>query len=383
MQFGAVRQLLLQFLATLGVSRLGGERGVIGPVLQDIGILQELVHRSVDRRLVAMTRNGMGDRLDLAARERSGSVEDLDSKVRARRRVIGRTPGCVRREVVEHSGCCGEFRIESASPCQPRRHEGHTVEVDEAAAAVLVGRETEEDRVHFLTHELEPVHGAMVQRHRVMDTVTARRAESPPAAQPDFGPWTADHGLSWEGNLRTEILEDGLRVRAFRADDVQPLHEAVSESIVDIAPFETWCHPGFSLTEAKEYVDRWIQARERKRAFYYAVEDAATLRFLGACGVGDYSAEHRHAMLGYWVRASATGRGVATAAARLVVSAAFADLQLLRVSIGVPVANVASHRVAAKLGAVREGVMRHELLLPAGPSDVVLYSLLPGEPREA
>jgi RimJ/RimL family protein N-acetyltransferase len=86
-------------------------------------------------------------------------------------------------------------------------------------------------------------------------------------------------------------------------------------------------------------------------------------------------------MLGYWVRTSATRRGVATAAARLVLAAAFEDLDLLRVSIGVPVANSASHRVVAKLGAVREGVLRRELVLPGGPSDVVLYGLLRGELR--
>jgi ribosomal-protein-serine acetyltransferase len=87
-------------------------------------------------------------------------------------------------------------------------------------------------------------------------------------------------------------------------------------------------------------------------------------------------------MLGYWVRTSRTRRGVATRAARLVAAAAFADLDLLRVSIGVPVANTPSHRVAARLGAKQEGVLRQELVLPSGPSDVVLYSILPGELRE-
>jgi RimJ/RimL family protein N-acetyltransferase len=126
-----------------------------------------------------------------------------------------------------------------------------------------------------------------------------------------------------------------------------------------------------------------VKARERRVAFYYAVEDAASSRLLGSCGVSDYVSEHRHAMLGYWVRTSQTRRGIATRAARLVASAAFADLDLLRVSIGVPVANAPSHRVVEKLGAVREGVLRQELVLPSGPSDVVLYSLLPGELREA
>jgi len=183
--------------------------------------------------------------------------------------------------------------------------------------------------------------------------------------------------------VRDEMTSGRIRVRAFREGDVQPLYEAACESIAEVAPFETWCHPGYSLDEAREYVEWWIKARERRSAFYYAVEDTASSRLLGVCGVSDVTSEHRHAMLGYWVRTSETGKGVATTAARLVVAAAFADLSLLRVSIGVPVANAASHRVVAKLGAVREGVLRQELVLPSGPSDVVLYSLLPGELREA
>jgi RimJ/RimL family protein N-acetyltransferase len=179
------------------------------------------------------------------------------------------------------------------------------------------------------------------------------------------------------------MVSDCIRVRAFREADIQPLYEAACESIAEVAPFETWCHPGYSLDEAREYVEWWIQAWEKKRAFNYVIEDAASLEFLGSCGVHEISDEHRHAMLGYWVRTSQTQRGIATRAARLVASAAFADLDLLRVAIGVPVANTPSHRVVAKLGAVREGVLRHELVLPSGPSDVVLYSLLPGELRGA
>jgi RimJ/RimL family protein N-acetyltransferase len=179
--------------------------------------------------------------------------------------------------------------------------------------------------------------------------------------------------------LRTMMTNGRIHVRAFREADVEPMHEAVCESIAEVAPYETWVHPGYSRDEAREYVEWWIQAWERKRAFNYVIEDASSQQFLGSCGVHEVSDEHRRAMLGYWVRTSATRRGVATTAARLVASAAFADLQLLRVSIGIPVTNAPSHRVAAKLGAVREGIMRQELVLPSGPSDVVLYSLLPGE----
>jgi ribosomal-protein-serine acetyltransferase len=182
-----------------------------------------------------------------------------------------------------------------------------------------------------------------------------------------------------EDDVRDRMEDGQIAVRAFRSDDAAPLHRAVGESITEVAPYETWCHSGYTADEAADYVGWWIDARERNRAFYYAVEEAASGQLLGACGLSDYSAEHRHAMLGYWIRTSRTGRGIATRAARLICTAGFADLGLIRIEIEVPTSNPASQRVAESLGAAREGVLRNKLILPAGPSDVVVYGLLAGE----
>ena len=179
--------------------------------------------------------------------------------------------------------------------------------------------------------------------------------------------------------MRERMEDERLVVRAFRADDVEPLYAAVRESIDEVAPYETWCHAGYTLDDAAQYVGWWNEAREQGTAYYYAVEDASSGLLLGACGLSGYSAEHRHATLGYWIRTSWTGRGIATHAARTVCAAGFADLDLVRIAILVPTRNSASRRVAEKLGAVKEGTLRSELILPSGPTDVIAYGLLPGE----
>jgi len=179
--------------------------------------------------------------------------------------------------------------------------------------------------------------------------------------------------------MRNRIEDAALNVRAFRTEDVHPLHAAVSESIAEVAPYETWCHAAYTVDDAAEYVGWWRTAWERGIAYYYAVEDRSSGELLGACGLSGYSAEHRHAMLGYWIRTSWTGRGVATRAARRVCTAGFVDLDLIRIGISVPIGNRASRRVAEKLGAVKEGVLRSGLILPAGPTDVMAYGLLPDE----
>jgi ribosomal-protein-serine acetyltransferase len=110
------------------------------------------------------------------------------------------------------------------------------------------------------------------------------------------------------------------------------------------------------------------------------VLEEATERYLGSCGLCPVEREHRTAGLGFWVRTSATRRGAATSAARLVVAFGFAELGLHRIELMVAVDNAASHRVAEKIGAAYEGTLRRRLVLPAGPTDMAMYALIDEPP---
>ena len=81
--------------------------------------------------------------------------------------------------------------------------------------------------------------------------------------------------------------------------------------------------------------------------------------------------------LGYWVRTSATRNGIASKAARLVAQFGFEELGLHRIEIIAAIPNIASQRVAEKIGAVREAVLRKRLLIRDQSQDAVLFSLVP------
>jgi len=55
--------------------------------------------------------------------------------------------------------------------------------------------------------------------------------------------------------------------------------------------------------------------------------------------------------MNYWVRSSRRGKGVATAAAKLLVKFGFEQLKLKEIQILVAVCNKESRRVAEKIGA--------------------------------
>jgi RimJ/RimL family protein N-acetyltransferase len=103
---------------------------------------------------------------------------------------------------------------------------------------------------------------------------------------------------------------------------------------------------------------------------------------LGGMGIGLNSHQYR-ATVGYWVAHDARGRGVCTRALRLLARHAFDELHLQRIDLITDPNNVASQRVAEKVGFQREGVLRAHLRHPDGRiRNSVMFSLLPGELRE-
>jgi Acetyltransferases, including N-acetylases of ribosomal proteins len=99
-------------------------------------------------------------------------------------------------------------------------------------------------------------------------------------------------------------------------------------------------------------------------------------------GINRIDRQNRVGNVGYWVRTQATGRGVATTAVRLAARVGFEQAGLRRLEFLVSVENEASQRVAEKVGARREGVLRRRLRVRERVDDAFLYALLPDDLAE-
>jgi RimJ/RimL family protein N-acetyltransferase len=140
-----------------------------------------------------------------------------------------------------------------------------------------------------------------------------------------------------------------------------------------------WCHPDYSMHDSESWVLSRDEAWTRQTDYNFVVEDRRDGTFLGGVGLNTIVWAHGYANLGYWVRSSCAGRGVATVAALLAASFGFTKLALQRIEIVAAVGNVASQRVAERAGAKREGVLRNRLLLHGRAVDAVMYSLIPAD----
>jgi RimJ/RimL family protein N-acetyltransferase len=98
--------------------------------------------------------------------------------------------------------------------------------------------------------------------------------------------------------------------------------------------------------------------------------------YVGAAGLNQFNHVHNFANLGYWVRESRQGRGIALEAVSLVSEFGFRVLGLTRIEIVVAEANLPRRRVAEKAGAHFEGIARKRILLRDQAIDAAMYSLV-------
>lgn len=174
----------------------------------------------------------------------------------------------------------------------------------------------------------------------------------------------------------TELADGQILIRPYRVEDIPAMYEAVRESIKEVSRWMPWCHSAYAIEETSAYVMSRDEAWKNDKEYGFGVFDAGTGDFLGGVGLNFINRIHNCANLGYWVRSTRAGRGVASSAARLAARFGLEQLGLQRIEIFAAVGNHGSQRAAEKAGAVREGVLRKRLLVNGQAQDAVLYSLV-------
>lgn len=174
-----------------------------------------------------------------------------------------------------------------------------------------------------------------------------------------------------------EAHTNAIAIRPLATSDAGALAAAVQASLPSLSPWLPWAHPGYALADAKARIAHCVAARERGEEFAFGIF-AVDGKLLGCVGLSQVDRASNSANLGYWVGEPYRGRGIATRAAMQVIAYGFDQQDLARIEIVAHPDNIASQRVAEKLGALREGVFRNRLELDGQPVDGVVFSLLPG-----
>jgi RimJ/RimL family protein N-acetyltransferase len=174
-------------------------------------------------------------------------------------------------------------------------------------------------------------------------------------------------------------LADGaIALRRWRLADVDALVAAMGDPL--IARFNTRIPQPYRERDARAWLASHDDALWRGTALDLAIADAGSDAILGGIGISEVDWPQHRATAGYWVAASARGRGIATTALRLVSGWAFERLRLGRLQLTIDVDNDASQRVAERAGYRREGVLRAYVEHGGERRDMLLYARVATDP---
>lgn len=176
------------------------------------------------------------------------------------------------------------------------------------------------------------------------------------------------------------LLTDGvLALHPVRECDTDRIYGAVRESIEELVRWLPWAHHEYARDDSLAWVSQCADGWRTGRDYSFSIYDAVDGDFCGGCGLNQFDWNLGRANLGYWIRASRTGRGIATRAARLVAHWGLDALALERIEILAAVGNTRSVRAAEKTGAQREGILRRRLRVHGTQHDAVVFSFVRGD----
>jgi RimJ/RimL family protein N-acetyltransferase len=184
--------------------------------------------------------------------------------------------------------------------------------------------------------------------------------------------------VSWEGPPAPYRIETArLVIRCYEPRDAPLLKEAVDSSLEHLQAWMPWAlDEPQPLEQKQKLIELFRAAFDAGENFTYGIFDADETKLLGGTGlhprVGPGGLE-----IGYWIRAGATRRGIATEASAALTRVGLEVCDADRIEIRIEPRNRASLGVPRKLGFVEEATLRRRL--PAGGGgplrDVTIFTM--------
>jgi ribosomal-protein-serine acetyltransferase len=176
-------------------------------------------------------------------------------------------------------------------------------------------------------------------------------------------------------------IQDGVFLRLFEERHAPEVYAVVDR---ERAYLRQWL-PWVDVTTEVGFTENFI--RISLEQFAHGEGMAAGIwvdgEFAGGIGTHKIDSANRKVEIGYWIASRLQGRGIVTAACRVLIDHAFDELKLNRVEIHCATGNEKSCAIPKRLGFQFEGVRREAQLVNGSYLDINVYAMLRREWKRA
>lgn len=176
-----------------------------------------------------------------------------------------------------------------------------------------------------------------------------------------------------------EFETERMIIRAPRFGEGALVHEAIHESVNELRAWLPFARNLPAPEESEVYVRRARLNFLERTDLVLHLFDKHTNQFIGSSGLHQFDWEIRKFEIGYWLRTSRTGQGLALEAVQGIAEFAINRLEASRLEIRCSPRNQASRRVAERAGFTQEGILRNADLDESGaPADIMIWAKAKG-----
>jgi RimJ/RimL family protein N-acetyltransferase len=158
--------------------------------------------------------------------------------------------------------------------------------------------------------------------------------------------------------------------------DVTSIYEACQDPLI---PRFTTVPINYTMSHALDYVQRVRASIELQREIPFVIEFGVgdEKEFAGVISLHTISIDNHRAELGYWMDEKMRGKGIATAAAKMITGYGFDTLGFKRIEAAVDLDNTASQKLLISAGYEREGILKQRVTRSNGSQiDMVMFAAL-------
>ena len=178
--------------------------------------------------------------------------------------------------------------------------------------------------------------------------------------------------------LPNELRSARIIIRPYRPDDATAVFAAIDESRDALHPWMPWVQYHRDASDTRDFCVRAAAGWLLRSSLDLGIFDARDGSYLGGTGIPRLDWRARTFELGYWLRATATGKGYVGEAVRLLARLAFEGLGANRLEIRCDARNERSRHVPERLGFPLEARLRNDALDPSGQSrDTLVFAIIP------
>jgi RimJ/RimL family protein N-acetyltransferase len=173
-----------------------------------------------------------------------------------------------------------------------------------------------------------------------------------------------------------KLTTERLLLRPICRGDARKINDAIVESMAQLSPWMIWAKECPTVGDTLAFCEFAEKQIAQGTDYPLVICDPEDTTIYGATGFNTINWAVPSFEFGYWCRTSAQGQGFVTEASRELTRYAFEELAALRVYLRIDDRNLASVRVAQRLGFQKEALIHNDTRANDGTlRDTCIYTM--------